>query len=413
MESGALSGYDEEMEMAAAIADSDERIAAAYYCHNDEALTYYSSAGGPYIPDEGTVYTDRSWYIGALAGGVFLSEPYVDEVSGEFCITISKAVEIDGEVTGVVGVDFLIGQITDLVLSSDVGSGYLMMASAEGVILVHPNEEPALSPDHSVSLEEAASGCYGSLKKSPDARHLIFDYTGGPKAAIAEQSEVSGWILAAGNLDIHFQDMNGITEIDVLNASINNTVDQLQYYIQDITRIVERIAEYDLSVVSDAEYKGDFTVIQNGLNSIIEQLNNIFSQIDIRADAVFSYSKQIQEASDIVVSGATGKSFAVVAEEINSLSSASTDASKKTSELLKATKKAVELGRKLTMDTAKELTEGIQSAKISKESVVQMKKSLRVQQEQVAAIGALTDEMAGVVETNAASAQENAASVQS
>lgn len=279
--------------------------------------------------------------------------------------------------------------------------------------MVHPNEEPALSPDHSVSLEEAASGCYGSLKKSPDARHLIFDYTGSPKAAIAEQSEVSGWILAAGNLDIHFQDMNGITEIDVLNASLNNTVDQLQYYIQDITRIVERIAEYDLSVVSDAEYKGDFTVIQNGLNSIIEQLNNIFSQIDIRADAVFSYSKQIQEASDIVVSGATGKSFAVVAEEINSLSSASTDASKKTSELLKATKKAVELGRKLTMDTAKELTEGIQSAKISKESVVQMKKSLRVQQEQVAAIGALTDEMAGVVETNAASAQENAASVQS
>lgn len=562
MESGALSGYDEEMEMAAAIADSDERIAAAYYCHNDEALTYYSSAGGPYIPDEGTVYTDRSWYIGALAGGVFLSEPYVDEVSGEFCITISKAVEIDGEVTGVVGVDFLIGQITDLVLSSDVGSGYLMMASAEGVILVHPNEELALSLDHSVSLEEAASGCYRSLKKSPDARHLIFDYTGGPKAAIAEQSEVSGWILAiivplfsvylgviilimlilifsvgscvllvrynkkccqewfapiecvsemvpelaAGNLDIHFQDMNGIMEIDVLNASLNNTVDQLQYYIQDITRIVERIAEYDLSVVSDAEYKGDFTVIQNGLNSIIEQLNNIFSQIDIRADAVFSYSKQIQEASDIVASGATeqassifkltentnslkelmqsvientdtaiqnveqtseqlltggekmhelesamqiifdtanqiegillsideiadqtnllslnasieaaragaaGKSFAVVAEEINSLSSASTDASKKTSELLKATKKAVELGRKLTMDTAKELTEGIQSAKISKESVVQMKESIRVQQEQVAAIGALTDEIAGVVETNAASAQENAAS---
>lgn len=562
MESGALSGYDEEMEMAAAIADSDERIAAAYYCHNDEALTYYSSAGGPYIPDEGTVYTDRSWYIGALAGGVFLSEPYVDEVSGEFCITISKAVEVDGEVTGVVGVDFLIGQITDLVLSSDVGSGYLMMASAEGVILVHPNEELALSLDHSVSLEEAADGCYKSLKETPDVRHLIFDYTGGPKAAISEQSEVSGWILAmiepllsvylgiiilvllilifsvgscvlllkynkkccqewfapiecvsemvpelaAGNLDIHFQDMNGITEIDVLNTSLNNTVDQLQYYIQDITRIVERIAEYDLSVVSDAEYKGDFTVIQNGLNSIIGQLNNIFSQIDIRADAVFSYSKQIQEASDIVASGATeqassifkltenmnslkelmqsvientdtaiqnveqtgeqlltggekmhelesamhiifdtanqiegillsideiadqtnllslnasieaaragaaGKSFAVVAEEINSLSTASTNASRKTSELLQATKKAVELGRKLTMDTAKELTEGIQSAKISKESVVQMKETLRMQQEQVTAIGVLTGEIAGVVETNAASAQENAAS---
>ena len=391
---------------------------------------------------------------------------------------------------------------------------------------------------------------------------MILDYAGGAKAAIAEQSDVSGWILAmveplfsvyrgivllivlilifsvgscvllvrynqkccqewfapiervsgtvpelaAGNLDIHFQDMNGITEIDVLSSSLNNTVEQLQYYIQDITRIVERIADYDLSIVSDAEYRGDFTVIQNGLNSIIERLNSVFCQIDNRADTVFSYSKQIQEASDIVATGATeqassiakltenmdglkeqmqsvinntdtairnveqtgkllltggekmhkleaamqvisdtsdqiegilrsideiaeqtnllslnasieaaragaaGKGFAVVAEEINALSAASAGASRKTGELLQATKEAVERGRKLTIDTAKELTEGIQSAKISKESVDQMKESLRFQQEQVVAIGALTDTIASVVETNAATAQENAAS---
>lgn len=138
------------------------------------------------------------------------------------------------------------------------------------------------------------------------------------------------------------------------------------------------------------------------------QIEGILLSIDEIADQtnLLSLNASIEAAR----AGAAGKSFAVVAEEINSLSSASTDASKKTSELLKATKKAVELGRKLTMDTAKELTEGIQSAKISKESVVQMKESIRVQQEQVAAIGALTDEIAGVVETNAASAQENAAS---
>lgn len=562
MESGALSGYDEEMAMATVIADSDERIAAAYYCHNDEALTYYASASGPYIPEEGTVYTDRSWYIGALEGGVFLSEPYVDEVSGEFCITISKAVEINEKVAGVVGVDFLIGQITDLVLSSDVGSGYLMLASADGIILVHPNDELALSLSHSISMEEAAGGCYKSLKVNPDVRHTIFDYAGGMKAAIAEQSEVSGWILAmvkplfsvylgiiilillivifsvgscvlltrynnkccrewfvpiervseivpelaAGNLNIHFQDMYDIEEIDVLSSSLNNTVEQLQYYIQDITRIVERIAEYDLSVVSNVEYKGDFTVIQKGLNSIIEQLNNIFCQIDNRADTVFTYSEQIQAASDIVASGATeqtasilklkenmnglkelvqsvidntdtaiqnveqtseqlmvggekmheleaamqvifdktnqideimlsmdeianqtnllslnasveaarageaGRGFAVVAEEINNLSAASAEASRKTSELVRATKEAVEIGRKLTINTAKELTEGIQSANTSRERVLDMKKSLSVQQKQVAAIDALTGEIAGVVENNEAIAQENAAS---
>ena len=562
MKTGALSSYEDEMEMAMAVADSDERIAAAYYCRSNEALTYYSSADGPWIPEEGTVFTDRAWYIGALEGGVFLSEPYIDEVSGQFCITISRAVTIDGEVTGVVGLDFLIGQITDLVQASDAGSGYLMLASAGGVIMVHPNEEFALSLEHSVSLEEAAGGRYRSLQEEPDVRHLIFDYAGGPKAVISEQSEVSGWILAmveplfsvylgivilillillfsvgscvlfarynkkrcrewfapiervsgivpelaAGNLDIHFQDENGIAEIDVLSSSLNSTVEQLQYYIQDITCMVERIAEYDLSSVSDAEYKGDFTDIQTGINSIIDQLNGIFCQIDSRADDVFSYSEQIQMASDKVASGATeqassiarltenmndlkermqsvientdtaiqhveqtseqlltggekmheleaamqvifdttsqideillsideiadqtnllslnasieaarageaGRGFAIVAEEINTLSAASAEASRKSSDLVRATKEAVEAGRKLTFDTSQELAEGIQSAKTSRESVVQMKESLRVQQEQVANINTLAGEIAGVVETNAAIAQENAAS---
>lgn len=54
--------------------------------------------------------------------------------------------------------------------------------------------------------------------------------------------------------------------------------------------------------------------------------------------------------------GGAGRSFAVVAEEINALSTASANASRKASELLQATKEAVELGRKLTTDTAKELT---------------------------------------------------------
>ena len=562
METGTLPNYDAELRMAKVLADSDERIAAAYYCRSDESLTYYASASGPWVPDKGTVFTNRSWYLGALEGGVYLSEPYVDEVSGQFCVTMSKEVKINGQTAGVVGVDFLIGQITDLVLSSEVGSGYLMLASAEGVILVHPDTELALSLDHSVLLEDALNGRYRSLDEELGKRHLIVDYAGGLKAAIAEQSDVSGWILvmieplisvyfgigilillilicsvgscvligrynkkrckewfapieyvsgivpelAAGNLDIHFQDMNGITEIDVLGSSLNNTVEELKYYISDITRIVEGIANYDLSIVSDAEYKGDFTDIQKGLNSIIEQLNQVFCQIDDRADTVLSYSEQIQGASDLVAFGATeqaasiskltenmtelkklmqsvientdtaiqnveqtseqlagggqkmneleaamqviidtsnqiegilqsideiaeqtnllslnasieaarageaGRGFAIVAGEINTLSTASAEASRKTSELLQATKEAVETGRKLTLATAKELTEGIESAKTSKDSVIQMRESLKVQQEQVAAINMLTDEIAGVVETNAATAEENAAS---
>lgn len=562
METGVLSGYEEELSMVQAVVESDERIAAAYYCHNDEALTYFSSVDGAWLPEEGAVFTDRSWYVGALEGEVYFSEPYLDEVSGQFCITISKAVEMDGKVAGVVGVDFLLGEITNLIQSSDVGQGYLMLASAGGIIMVHPNEELALSKENSVSMEDAVNGNYKKLISQTTVSHIIWDYAGGAKTAITEQSRISGWYLtivkpllgvyqgiiilialilifsisgcilfvkynqkcckvwfepleivssivpklAEGNLNIHFEDANRITEIEVLNSSLNKMVEQLQYYIQDISRIVESIAGYNLSITSNAEYKGDFTGIQKGLNSILELFSQILSQTEDRADRVLSYAGQIQQSSETVATGATqqaasvsrlsenmgelnqqiqtvmdnmdaaiqnvnqtseqlsnggkrmseleiamqviedttnkideimqsideiarqtnllslnasieaarageaGKGFAVVADEINTLSAACSQASNKTSLLVQESKEAVETGRKLTIETAKELQEGIRSAQISGESVVQMKEVLKVQKEKVTVIDDLTNQIAEVVENNAAAAQENAAS---
>lgn len=562
METGALSGYEEELSMAQSVVNSDEKIAAAYYCHNNEALTYYSGADGAWLPPDGSVFTDRSWYLGAIEEEVYISEPYLDEVSGQFCVTISQSVEIDGKTAGVVGIDFLLGEITDLILSSDVGQGYLMLTSSEGIIMVHPDEKLALSKDNSVSMEDAVNGTYSILKSQPGVSHIVLDYTGGFKTAIANQSDVSGWYLAIvkplfsvyfgililivlililsvsgcillvgynnrcckawftpletvsgivpelseGNLNIHFEDANGIMEIEVLNSSLNKTVEQLQYYIQDISRIVEGIAGYDLSITADAEYKGDFTGIQKGLNSILELLNQIFSQTERGAERVLSYAEQIRQSSETVAAGATeqassvsglsenmdelnqqlqsvmenmdaamqnvsktseqlssggkrmeeletamqviedttnkideimhsideiaqqtnllslnasieaarageaGKGFAVVANEINTLSAACAQASGKTSQLVQESKEAVKTGRRLTMETSEELQEGIKSAKISGESVARMKEVLKVQKEKVADINSLTSRIAGIVENNAASAQENAVS---
>lgn len=57
MQTGSFAGYEEELSMVDALADSDDRIAAAYYCHNDESLSY----SGGWIPDAGTVFTNREW----------------------------------------------------------------------------------------------------------------------------------------------------------------------------------------------------------------------------------------------------------------------------------------------------------------------------------------------------------------
>ncbi len=367
LESGKLNSYDEEVALAETIVKSDEHIAAAYYCHNNEELSYYNVTDGVWVPEPGTVFTDRDWYTGAQGDGVYISEPYLDQVSGQFCITVSQKVIKDGAVDGVVGIDFLLGDITDLVNESEVGNGYLMLASSAGTIMVHPNEAFNLTKDSSVSMEEAAGGSYAALFRSPGNIYNIIDYAGGPKTALSYKSDISGWLLvivkpvlsvytgvlilillilicsaaaviwfrtynrnrcrewflpiekvsqavpalADGNLSIHFEDEANISEVSSLSASLNKTVEQLNYYIHDITNIVSGIAAYDLTVLSGGEYRGDFLDIQKGLNTILDKLNDVFYKIEERADTVVSYSGQIQHSSDMVSSGATEQADAI------------------------------------------------------------------------------------------------------
>lgn len=367
METGRLDSYEDEISLAETIVKSDARIAAAYYCHNNEALSYYNSVDGIWTPEEGSVFTNRSWYTGAMEDGVYISEPYLDEVSGQFCVTVSEEVNIGGEISGVVGIDFLIGDITDLVSHSDVGNGYLMLASGEGIIMVHPNGDFTLTADSSANMTEAANGAYKSLYKGVGKVHNIIDYAGGPKTAISYKSDVSGWILvmvkpvisvysgviilvlliiaasvgavfffrmynrkhcgiwfapiekvsdmvpllADGNLSVHFSDDTDISEISALSDSLNRTVEQLNYYIKDISNVVNGIADYDLSVSSDADYRGDFLDIRNGLNTILDKLNDVFMKIGENADTMFSYSDQIQKSSEMVASGTSEQSAAI------------------------------------------------------------------------------------------------------
>ncbi|MCM1307491.1 MAG: methyl-accepting chemotaxis protein [Butyrivibrio sp.] len=562
METGRLTDYDDEISIAETIVKSDSHIAAAYYCHSNEALSYYNSTDGIWVPNEGTVFTDRSWYVGAMEDGVYISEPYIDEVSGQFCVTVSEEVSVDGETVGVVGIDFLLGDITDLVSGSDVGNGYLMLASGEGVIMVHPNSAFNLTEDNSTSMSEAAGGAYKALYEHTGKIHNFIDYAGGPKTAISYKSDVSGWILvmvkpvisvysgviilillivalstgavilfrlynrkrcgmwfapiekvsgmvpmlADGNLSLHFSDDNDISEISALSDSLNKTVEQLNYYIRDITSVVTGIAEYDLSVASAAEYHGDFLNIKDGLNTILDKLNDTFQKIGEKADTMVSYSGQIQKSSELVAVGTSeqslavsnlndnmreldaqiksimdntqiaidsveltnkkleeggskmrelelamekieettdnidnimktineiaqqtnllslnasieaaragdaGRGFAVVATEINSLAQQCSEASDSIRELVETSKETVAKGTELTKIASGSLKEGIDISKQSSQKVSEIQKYVGKQKDAIESIDSLTGEIVKVVESNAAAAQENAAS---
>ena len=348
-------------------------VSAVYVCvkeddviYSDGIMTYMS---GGWLPGEDFVVSERSWYTGALnTQGVFVTEPYVDEQSGNICITLSRTVYRDGSVVGVVGLDMYLSDLVTLIEGSYSGGSYVFLVSNEGTILTHPNGEIALSNDKSTTVSDVLGGQYQKVCAKSLSTKLIWDYSGGPKFAISNHAETTGWKVVAvisftwilivivlitllalvfgfglakmaekqltgginpmfspleelaanvsrisdGQLDYVFTVDEQSQEVNSLSVALNDTMKGLQHYISEITNTVTSISEKNLDFNVDGEYAGDYEKIKTALCDIVEVLNECFGKINGQAETVLHYSENLLETSRSVAEVATTQSHSVM-----------------------------------------------------------------------------------------------------
>ena len=357
-------------------------VSAVYVCveqddviYSDGIMTYMS---GGWLPGEDFVVSERSWYTGAVdTQGVYVTEPYIDEQSGNICITLSKAIYRDGEIIGVAGMDMYMDDLVTLIESSYSGGDYVFLSSVEGTILTHPNEKIALSTENSTTVSEALGGKYKSVCEKNLATKLIWDYSGGLKFAISNSSEITGWnviavisltwvivviglciLLAAvfgivlgklakqqlinginpmfspleelaanvskisdGELDYIFHVDEQSQEVNALSIALNNTMKGLQHYISEITNTVTSISEKNLDFSVDGVYAGDYEKIKSALMDIVNVLNESFIEINAQAATVLQHSENLSATSENVAEMAAMQSESVIdaSEEMKNL----------------------------------------------------------------------------------------------
>ena len=370
---GISSGTVTEREDVLAYVDSmvalDDQVSAVYSCY-DENITIMS---GGWIPPDDFVVTEREWYKQAQANPdqVYISDPYVDLQSGGICITLAKATFKNGDMAGVVGMDMYMDDLVSLMEGSYTNNGYVFLTTADGIILVHPNEEYALKDETGVSVAEANHGRYEKVLEQELKTKTILDYRGGFKLATSANSEVTSWkvvsmqstlhmilimflfiaiyigiFLAArqlakkytiqkvqklfvplesisskvtriadGDLNLFFDEEKNSYEIENLTNSLNSTIDSLGGYINQISNTVTAISNKDLTASIDTEFKGSFIQIKEALESILQSLIEAFTGIREESDMINQYSEQLEQTSENVAESATKQNVA-----INSLS---------------------------------------------------------------------------------------------
>lgn len=348
------------------LVEQNENVSAAYACYD----TNTTIMSGGWEPPANFVVTERAWYIGAQEkpDEVYISEPYLDEQSGGFCITISKALEVDGNVVGVVGLDMYMDNIIALVEDEQTNQGYSFLVSQEGTILTHVSDKLELTTEHSENMETAVKGRYARLNQTEGKLCFVLDYNGRLTLMITSVIEECGWKvvtaetsivtlrttlflflfcilllgitvwnsrricknrmntwfqpiesvsdkvvnIAEGNLDISFDEEPITDEVAQLSGALNETIESLKYYINDINHVVSGISNRDLTIEMEADYKGSFLEIKESLQVIIDSLNQAFSGIRKQADVVVEFSKQVEESSFAVAEGATEQNEAIM-----------------------------------------------------------------------------------------------------
>lgn len=347
--------YDAAVQYLDHITQKYEEISCTYL--SDPSLPTVVIMNNGWKPDADFDVTQRSWYSDAIDNDdIAVSDPYLDEQTGNYCMTMSKRVVIDGKTIGVFGIDFYMDQLTAILSDSYNGRNYAFLASKDGMIVTHPSEQLQLGEGVSVKVSDSV---YAKCKKDASVK-MIIDYQKKAKTVTAMTTEdgnfrvfmVEDWLqvyaflaettifyifmfiacvwcsirynrriigkwfqpleefarkipaVAQGQLDIVFDEDEICLEIKVLQDSLNRMVTSLNTYINDIVRILEDIAEGNLAVTSDIEYRGDFERLQQAIQEITGNLNGLVRDIEQSAKQFQGISMQVSDMSGQVEQGA-------------------------------------------------------------------------------------------------------------
>ncbi|MGN0327126.1 MAG: methyl-accepting chemotaxis protein [Lachnospiraceae bacterium] len=537
----------------------DEQISAVYSCY-DENITFMS---GGWEPPADFIVTEREWYLKAQENPdeVYISEPYVDEQTGQLCITLAKATFADGEMMGVVGMDIYMDELVKLMEESYNGQSYVFLVTSGGTVLTHPNEEFAVHGEETPNVSEVGSGRYANMVSQDMKINLFNDYRGGLKFGVTSTAETTGWKVISvtplhelilffiailvinsliyiitkqiarkrslttvsklvqplesisgkvskiteGELTVVFDEEQNSTEMELLTNSLNDTIQGLRYYISTIAETVTSISEKNLTATVDGEFHGSYIEIKESLENILDSLNASFRQIQEESDTLLRFSDELQKTTEAVAesasqqsmsistvtediimlrdhagqitdsaanmqkiaevtndhlrigteemqevvkaidgisdcfvriadfvgeineiaeqtnllslnasieaarAGEAGRGFAVVASEISDLAASSARASENISQLIQTSKEAVNSGKKLITETSGTIVQGMEDSQESTRHIGQIVDFVNRQKDAIENISAAMNEIAAMVENNAASAQENQA----
>lgn len=273
--------------------------------------------------------TTRDWYKNAInSTDVAVSSPYIDALTSELIITISKAIKVEG-IQGVVALDIPLTFLTNMLSldavapatinnaeydsvinrSDKINGSYLILLDGENNILTHRNENYLPSKDKGFKNYDDVINNLSTLLNGQNLSindRTIKDYDGEDKVLIIEKLNEVNWKLCVSiPLSTIMGVKNEVYKIVVIIAFILVLFTIIASFIISITisrpivqasQIAEQVSSLDLTYNKSEDSIRDKTEVGRLQKSFIHTINILKSFMGDVAESV-----NINTTSNIVV----------------------------------------------------------------------------------------------------------------
>jgi methyl-accepting chemotaxis protein len=240
---------------------------------------------------------ETPWYKDALAqpDRIVITNPYQDAVSGDFVVTLAKAVAGNA---GVVGINVTLTELKQLTKDIHIGkNGYIVIYSKNKQFFLHPTTKPGTpTQPHNEQMYQNDSGTYEYLFK------------GEPKEMIYTTNPPTGWKVA-GNMSLsEIKDLAKpilYRTIVVIAAAIVLGGLLITFVILSIVKPLnllmkgsERISQGDLTGRVQVKSKDELGRVALSFNQMADSLSSILKELSHNANELAAASEELKASSE-------------------------------------------------------------------------------------------------------------------
>ncbi len=321
------------------------------------SMIYYAGTT-PYC-DGGFIYSDnhwdpspdwnqttRNWYKASLlTREATFSDPYIDDMSGDVIVTISKAYYNNGQLKGVVAVDMVVTKVNELVTQTKVSrSGKSYMIKTDGTYVVH--EDSSKIGNANFFDDYGFKDVCGKMTENETYTYLLG--TEGMYIAGRKMPSICGWTLVTVGPEKEFKEELNHTIVSgfvsFLFAALISVIAGILFaksIIKPINFVKDSLREIstgnaDLTQRLEIRNKDEIGEVAEGFNAFVGKLQEIITQVKHSRDNLDSAGNRLNDSSmetvasikevvdyiDTIDSSITNQSFTVqsTSQTINDIS---------------------------------------------------------------------------------------------